>query len=248
MMLGSLSSDLLAKILQLVLPPLEECIGADSSVRVLPVVLGGDSKGLCELRTVSKSFHDAVKTVPLHVTASTDKHVRSLPLLHGWNIAAVQLCWSPGKTPKLLIKAACELPDRDRNMIVTIGVPGKRVADFAPKLRQLDGVRHMIIDGGTTHWDCLEHLERLDLMRHPDKTELLVLLLPCMHAACTFSRPVLQVRCAVWTSSTGLLLQMLLCRSASQHSPTSKACLSAELLTACVDTGCPPMRWHSAPL
>ena len=202
-MLQSLSTDLLAHILQHVVGPLEEiCVGGDSSALVLPVMLGADCRELRELRTVCKGFQDALRTVPLHVIASTIRQVRSLPLLHTWDIAAVRLNSSTGRTSELLIKAACALPDRERNKIVTVtGIPGERVFDLAPRLRQLDGVRHVNVMGSTNYLECLSYMTRLDLTRlslDPIEVDhLLVLLLPPpMHAACRALFPAGQLRSA----------------------------------------------------
>ena len=189
-MVQSLSTELLARILKLVAGPSEErCFISGNSAVVLPVVLGADSRELCKLRLVSKGFQDALRTIPLHVTATTVHRVRSLSLLHAWDIAAVQLFSSTAKTSELLIKAACALPERDRNKVVSVGLPGTRVADLAPWLRQLEGVRHMNILRSTIHLDCLSHIEHLDLTRLGDGEQNLMvrLLPPPKQAACRFS-------------------------------------------------------------
>ena len=156
----------------------------------MPIGLGADSKGLCGLSTVCKSFQLALKAIPLHVTASPI-HLADI-LSQGWDITAVQLRMPAGGTSALLIEAASALPDRAREKIVTVEVPGATVASLASGLRQLEGVRHMIINGGTTHLDCLSHLERLDLTRQTVSDDLLVLMLPRMHAACSLLSPMMQ--------------------------------------------------------
>ena len=173
--------------------------------------LGSNSKGLGKLRLVCKGFQDALRTIPLHVTAGTVHQVRSLPLLHDWDIAAVQLHSSTGTTSEPLIKAACALPEGERNKVVTIGVPGKRVANLTPWLRRLNGVRHIVVKGRTTRLECLSHLEHLGLAGQPECADMLVLLppcmhLPCIHAACRVWSFMLHVRSAAWTNSNSAIL------------------------------------------
>lgn len=185
--------------------PVEEMYVSDgSSALVLPIMLGADCRELRELNTVSRAFHNALRTIPLHVTASTVHHVRSLPLFQHWNTAAVQLDLIACGTPELLIEAACALPERDREKIATVALPGERVADLAAGLRQLEGARHMIIRGNTTHLECLSHIAKhLELTvslpsRRPGQTQLLVRLL-CLQAVESQAQT-LQTRCAAWTS------------------------------------------------
>ena len=147
------------------------------------------AKGCAGSGCFAKGFQDAVRTVPLHVTASTVDQVGCLPLLQDWNIAAVQLHLIACATPELVMEAACALPDRERGKIATVAIPGNRVADLAPGLRQLDGVRHMIIRGSTIHLECLSHIEHLELTEyspsnHPGENQVLVMLRPPMHAIC----------------------------------------------------------------
>ena len=170
-MLQTLPPDLLAHVLQLVLGPEERYVGEGKHFLGVPIRLGTHCRGLSALRLTCKAFHHALREVPLHVTVSTPRHVRSLAAspFRAWNVAAVHLKLCAHEKPELLLYAASVLPDRERQKIVTVGLSGLGVGFYTYGLRQrqLEGMCHMIIRrttaGSLDTLDSLTCIQRLEL-------------------------------------------------------------------------------------
>ena len=171
-MLQALSPDLLAHILQLALGPEECCVGGGRHALCVPIRLGADCRGLSALRRACKAFRGVLSEVPLHITASTTRQLRSLAKLScKWNVAAVQLRLSADEMPPgLTAYAAYKLPDRVRQKIVTVDMQGMSIHLYDDLLRhrQLEGVCQLIIhtvdNANDLHYlERLPHIQRLDV-------------------------------------------------------------------------------------
>lgn len=176
----ALPPDLLAHVLQLSLgPEMSMYVGGGRTALLVPIRFGSDCRGFFELRLVCKAFRYALMAVPLHVTASSVDHIRSLARqsFRDLNIAAVELnlsCLFDDRKPRVLVHAASHLPDRERKKVVTLSMSGNDMHDLAEVLRegQLEGLCHMIINRSGIalvpgYLDCLSNcfsnIERLDM-------------------------------------------------------------------------------------